>query len=66
MTLYSLVVTQVESIIDGLEVFFPFIPRKPPDIFVKYEDTVMYYEAEKEFKKAQVENADFEEKILKV
>ena len=51
---------------DGLEVFFPFIPRKPQDIFVKYVDTAMYYEAEKEFKKAQGENADFEDNILKV
>lgn len=66
MTLHSFIVTQVEGIMDGLEVFFPFIPRKPQDSFVKYEDTAMYYEAEMEFKKAQGENADFEDNILKV
>ncbi|XP_065920146.1 transient receptor potential cation channel subfamily A member 1-like isoform X2 [Dysidea avara] len=55
----------VEGIVDGLEMFFPFISRKPPDVFIKYLDTGKYYEAEKEYKKAQMENADFEDNILK-
>lgn len=56
----------MEGIIDGLEVFFPFIPKKPRDVFIKYEDAEKYYEAEKEFKRAQAENAGFEDNVLMV
>ena len=54
----------MESILDGLEILFPFIERKKVDSFNKSEDG--YVEAEHEWKKAQAENEEFVESILKV
>ena len=63
-----LLFVQVEGIIDGLEVFFPFIPRKKLDKFALQQDgnNDKYLEAEAEFKKADAESSEFADSILKV
>ena len=67
--LTCIICSQVEGIIDGLEVFFPFIPRKEPDKFeLQQEDgnNDKYLEAEAEFKRADAESSEFADSVLKV
>ena len=60
---------QVEGIIDGLEAFFPFIPRKEPDKFELQQEESnndKYFKAEAEFKRADADSNEFADSVLKV
>ncbi|XP_065883624.1 transient receptor potential cation channel subfamily A member 1-like isoform X2 [Dysidea avara] len=58
----------VEGIIDGLEAFFPFIPRKEPDKFELQQEESnndKYFKAEAEFKRADADSNEFADSVLK-
>lgn len=67
LIVFSLIVyIQVEGIIDGLEIFFPFISAKEPVVFKRSEGIDKYLKAESEWKKAQEQNDAFADSVLKV